>query len=705
MWRALFRFVGRHPRPFQVLAQMIAWPLILLVGASVLYQVRAWHYPLHRVAELPQRTLVLDRHGASLGHVYGHGENRMLVEAEEVSPLFIKALLAREDSRFYWHDGVDYLGVIRAARRNMEENRAVQGASTLTMQLARNTFGLTEKNLDRKLLEVAISRRIESRFSKKEILELYMNRVYFGSGLFGIERASQGYLMKPASALNLAESAMLAGIIRGPSRFSPFRSLETARSQQHEVLARMRQLRMITEEEERAARSMELALRPENERWASPGYVVQKVYEDLSGFLDPEQISLGGLRIHTTIDARLQGAAQRSLQNHLAEVERKPGFPHPVMEPGIEEERAEQTPYLQGAVVALDNSTGGVLALVGGRDYDDSPFNRAFYARRQVGSTFKPFVYAQAFAAGLRPGTLVSDGPIDLPADAGKRWRPENSDGTFGGPTPAEIGLIRSRNTMSIRVGQVAGWDQVLQLVRGVGFLSDFPSSPVAYLGAFDCDPLTLTSAYSVLANLGVKRAPFLIDRIENAEGEILYRHAPVEGEVLLPSVAWLTDSVLEKVMNEGTGRAARDLGFKAPCYGKTGTTNDYRDAWFAGFTDKVTCGVWVGLDRPQTIMKRGYGSALALPIWTGVMQEAEQAGFPAAAIPPPVPLVDVRLCRECGLLEGRRSIDPYTCRLPRDLVSARSCSGHLGAFTAQRLPEDNPLRAFGRLIFGRKRR
>lgn len=703
MWRALFRFVRRHPRPFQVLAVIAAVPLLLVAGIALFYVARSFRYSLDKVAELPQRTLVLDRHGESLGHVYGHGENRLVVKLDEVSPLFVKALLAREDSRFYWHGGVDYLGVIRALRRNLEEERTVQGASTLTMQLARNSFGLTEKSLDRKLVEVALAWRIEARFSKKEILELYMNRVYFGSGLFGVERAAQGYFMKPAADLNLAESAVLAGIIRGPSRFSPFRSLEAAKAQQREVLARMRQSRMITAEQQQTALAAPLALRPENDRQASPGYVVQQVYDDLSGFLKPEQISLGGLRIHTTIDSRLQGAAQRSLQTHLAAIEKRPGYPHPVMEPG--EEESSQTPYLQGAVVALDNASGGILALVGGRDYDDSSFNRALHAQRQVGSTFKPFVYAEGFARGLRPGTLVSDGAIDLPIDGGKRWRPENSDGTFGGPTPAEQGLIRSRNTMSVRVGQVAGWEAVAQLAKGAGIQADLPSTPVLYLGAFECDPLTLTSAYSVLANLGVKRWPYLIESIENAAGETLYRHVALQTAVLSPSVAWLTDSVLEKAVNEGTGRAARELGYKAPCYGKTGTTNDYHDAWFAGFTDKITCGVWVGLDRPQTIMKRGYGSALALPVWIGVMMEAEKAGFTAEPIPPPSPLVDVRLCRECGLVEGWRSIDPYSCRLPRDLVSTQACTGHFGALTLERIPQDSPLRAIGRLLFGRKRR
>ncbi len=698
-------FVLRHPRVFRVLAVLLAIPLIAFLIGSIVYQARVAFYPLDRIEDFRERTLVLDRNGERIGHVYGHGANRMVVTLDEVSPHFVNALLAREDSRFYRHGGVDYIGVARAVVRNIKEKRVAQGASTLTMQLARNSFDLSDHDLDRKFLEVALTRRMEREFSKDEILQYYMNRIYFGSGLYGIERAAEGYFMKPAADLTLAESALLAGIIRGPSRFSPFRDEQAALAQKRETLARMRQLRMISDEELAAAESAELALRPVDQRRASPGYVIQEVYEHLDGFLDEQQVKSGGLRVYTTIDRRLQEAAQASLRGHLAEVEQQDGFPHPAMVPG---ERQRESAYVQGAVVAIDNATGGILALVGGRDYDDSPFNRAFDAKRQVGSTFKTFVYAQAFSTGLKPGTLVSDGPISMRGGNGRRWEPGNSDGKFGGPTPAAVGLIRSRNTMSIRVGERGGLVPTLQFAHAVGFPGDLLESPVTYLGAFESDPLTLTSAYSIFPNHGIKRDPYFVERIENSEGEILFLRAkPIDPPVVLaPSVAWMTSDVLAKVMDEGTGRGARNLGYEAPCYGKTGTTDEFRDAWFAGYTDKITCGVWVGMDRPRTIVYKGYGSTLALPIWTGVMKAAEETEFAAAPLESPAPLVETMLCRECGLLESRRSVDPYLYALPRDLVPTSACTGHLGrSLAGGRGEEANPIRSIGRLLFGRKKK
>ena len=683
----------------------------LLTAASVLsiYHLRAQNYSLEKVRDFRERTWVLDRNGEQIGHVYGHGVNRRVVELDDVSPHFINALLAREDSRFYQHGGVDYLGVLRAIYRNLKEQRAAQGASTLTMQLARNTFGMREKSLDRKMVEVAIARRIEAKFSKEEILKSYLNRIYFGSGLYGVERAAQGYFMKPASDLTLPEAAMLAGIIRGPSSFSPFRSEELAKAQQREVLARMKQQRMITDAEATTAFTAKLALRPADQRMASPGYVVQEIHEKMEDFLSEKQIIQGGLRVFTTIDRRLQAAAQESMQAHLSEVEARSGFPHPAFEAGIDEERKRESPYVQGAVVALDNATGGILVLVGGRDYDDSPFNRAFDAQRQVGSTYKPFVYAQAFTSGLRPGTLVSDAAISMPGGGGRRWKPSNSDGKFGGPTPAATGLIRSRNTMSIRVGQMGGIEPNIALAQAVGFTAEIPESPVSYLGTFDSSPLQLASAYSVFPNFGAKHEPYLIERIETSAGEVLFERQAVEPEaVLAPSAAWLTAEVLGRVMDEGTGRAARNLDYDAPCYGKTGTTNDYRDAWFAGFTDKVTCGVWVGMDRPKTIMNRGYGSTLALPIWTGVMKAAEETDLAAALLQPPGKLVNVQLCAKCGLLESRRAVSPYAAALPMDFAPTENCSGHLGGIFASKERNgdgDNPIKALGRFLFGKKKK
>jgi len=706
-------------------ALLIAAGIVTVASGAIYYHGRALAYDLSLLREVPQRTLVYDRERALLGHVSGHGENRLVVPVSDVSEHFISALLAREDSRYFHHGGVDYRGVARAIVENVRRGDMEQGASTLTMQLARNTYGMREKTIGRKLQEVALARRIERRFSKDEILGFYINRIYFGAGLYGIERAAQGFFEKPASELTLGESAMLAGIIRGPSLLNPFRSLEDAKAARDEVLGRMLAEELITETEALAARAEPVVLRPPGERLATGSYVLQLIHDLLAGVLDPIDIKQGGLRVYTTIDSDLQERAARALDRHLSEIEARPGFPHPPRRdhPGGS---GTETNYVQGAVVSIDNSTGGFLALVGGRDFGESPFNRAVQARRQAGSTFKPFVYAVAFdRGGLLPGDYVSDDPIRLDSGGGKIWSPQNSDGTFTGLQPAAIGLIRSRNTMSVRVGQIAGLRNVLSLSRALKF-GEIPESPVSYLGAMDTTLTTITSAYSTFPAGGFNREPYLIERIEDAGGNELFQTEIRSVRVFRESVCWLTNDILGKVMDEGTGRSARRLGYEAPACGKTGTTNDYRDAWFVGYTDKITTGVWVGMDRPQTIMNRGYGSTLALPVWTAVMQEAEEAGFPAQKIPAPTDARETLICRECGNLATRRTTRPYVMPLPPDLTPAQTCPGHgSGIFTglgddprrARPLPDDGNaydprlhdpaapdgriLRQLGRWLFG----
>ncbi|NLT72000.1 MAG: hypothetical protein GXX91_15090, partial [Verrucomicrobiaceae bacterium] len=564
--------------------------LLVALAGSFYYGARAMRFDLEEIREAPQRTLVYDRDGKLLGHVAGHGENRVAVPVSQVSPHFIQALLAREDSRFYQHHGVDFLGVARAVVANLRAGGTRQGASTLTMQLARNTFGMREMSLQRKFMEVALSQRIERQFTKDEILAYYMNRVYFGSGLYGIERAAQGYFMKPAADLTLAESAMLAGVIRGPSLLNPFRSMENAKDIQGEVLERLVDADLITATEATEAKGQKIVLRPPNQRFATGSYTLQAVFDLLADYLEPHLIETGGLKIHTTVDTALQKTAEEALDAHLTSIEKRPGYPHP---PRRAHQKGKDTRYLQGAVVSIDNRTGAILALVGGRDFGESPYNRAYRARRQVGSTFKPFVYAVAFdRGGLLPGAFISDDAIRLQTGGGAPWAPRNSDGQFTGLHPAALGLIRSRNTMSVRVGLVAGLDNVRSLARVLKF-GEIPASPVISLGAFETTPVTITSAYSTFAAKGVNLMPYLIERIEHQDGSILYQNQ-VRGRPVFPeSVSWLTSDILAKVLDEGTATAARKAGYQAPASGKTGTTNNYVDAWFVGYTDKVTTGVW----------------------------------------------------------------------------------------------------------------
>ncbi len=662
--------------------------LLSFFGGSVYFWVKAMSFDLDTLKEVPQRTLVYGRDNKVIGHVSGHGENRLVVPVSEISQNFIKALLAREDSRFYEHGGVDYRGVARAVVANFKKGGMEQGASTLTMQLARNASGLRDMTVWRKWHEVAIARRIERNYTKDEILGFYVNRIYFGSGLYGIERASQGFFEKPASGLSPGEGAMLAGIIRGPSILNPFRNLEDAKATRDEVLARMVDEEIINQEASNAAKAESISLRPPNKRLATGSYVLQTVHDLISDFLSEVDIEQGGLRIYTSIDPSLQSRAEKALDSHLTGIEKRSGYSHPKRSAhqGV---GATTTKYVQGAVVAIENATGAILTLVGGRDFGESPYNRALEAKRQTGSTFKPFVYAVAFdRSGLLPGDYVSDNEIRMDGGNGKIWSPKNSDGTFTGLQPAAIGLIRSRNTMSIRVGQIAGMNNVSSLARALKF-GEIPNSPVSYLGAFETTPMTITSAFSTFPAKGVNRAPFLIERIENSDGVVLFQNEIRSTNIFPESVCWVTGDIMGKVMDEGTGGGARRAGYKAPAYGKTGTTNDYKDAWFVGYSDKITTGVWVGLDQPKTVINKGYGSTLALPVWTEVMKEAEKVGFASVKIPKPANTNTMLICRECGNVANRKTTHPYQMEVPADLAPKRACIGHgLGIFSSRR-PRD----------------
>ncbi len=689
------------------------------------YTWQAQGYDLDEIKVMNERSWLLDRHGDRLGHVSGHGENREMITLDEVSPHFVNALLAREDSRFRKHGGVDWFGVARAMVRNLKEAEIVQGASTLTMQLARNTYGMREKTLRRKLLETAIAKRLESHLSKDEILESYLNRVYFGSGLYGIERASQGFFMKPSAELSLGEAAMLAGIIRAPSAMSPFRDTAAAYAQRDQVLMRMVELGFADRAEANAEMKTRIFLRPTGERMAELDYVEQMAHQQLSRFLSQHLIDRGGLRIYTTIDSKLQAEAIRALDEKLTAVETSDNFPHPARDQDKNTERLSSTDYLQGAVVAIENSSGDILAMVGGRDFGDSPFNRASEGYRQLGSTFKPFVYAAAFDAGIKPGVLVSDGAIALPGGNGQTWRPQNSDGKFGGYLPVASGLIRSRNTMTIRLGSSVGVENVLDLAERADLThTEVSPSPVALLGTFDATPMQVTAAYSSLANGGVYRNPQLIRKIESADGSVLYNDVADDDatpRIMSEAAAWTTAEVLREVVRSGTAASAKELGLNdLPVYGKTGTTNDYKDAWFAGFSDKISCAVWVGMDRPQTIMSRGYGGTLALPVWVEIMKTAEQSGFAAAERTAPEGYLPSAICRDCGLLASAATSSSWQFTLPPQLAPTQACVGrHLNSpasttdqntGTTQRRERvregvdrfTDPIKRLGRRIFGR---
>ncbi len=664
-------------------------------------------YDLARLGQMKQRSIVLDCKGREIGRL--HGENRVVVPLSQVSRNFTNALLAREDSRFYDHGGIDYIGVARAILRDLKESKAMQGASTLTMQLARNSFDdLNAKTMHRKIVEVMLARRIEASKTKDEILELYVNRIFFGSGLYGIERASKAYFGKGAGELSRGEGAMLAGIIRSPNRFSPFRNWQGALAERNTVLDRMVLKKYITQAEADAAKQEEIAVAAQPVIHTQENYMMEAVRRDLDLVLDEQEVEDGGLIIHTTLDRDLQSAAEQSLEKRLREVESKPGYPHATKAKfdaqwdGVTE--PPRTPYLQGAVLALDNRTGGILAVVGGRDYRQSRYDRALQAGRQIGSTIKPFIYAAAFMRGLLPGTMVEDAPIRPGELTGYNglWSPENSDGKFLGFVPAAVGLIHSRNAMTVRVGNYAGMDTVLGLLRDAGLGTVENVSPQIYIGNTGATLKALVGAMTIFPNHGVRRRPYLIQRIQSEPGALIYSTPVLESDVLPPAVAQITGRLLERVMSEGTAASARsELGFKEKAGGKTGTTNDFKDAWFAGYTREVTCGVWVGFDTPQTILEGGYGAKLSLPIWVDVMNSALAHDYKSDVPAAGQMIARTTICRVSGRLATSACAaqgEAYNEDLPLELVPHDYCTVHNGTGSEENRGEKKP-GFFGRIF------
>jgi penicillin-binding protein 1A len=664
--------------------------LLLLLAAGgfavfLFYGTWAQTFDMKNVGEMPERNTVYDVDGKIYSRLAG--ANRLKVSLSEVSPFFITAVLAREDARFYEHKGIDWRGILRALVRDVTSGSAKEGASSITQQLARNSLPLGGRTLSRKLLEAMVALRIERQFTKQQILELYINRIYFGNGCYGVETASQAYFGKSASKLNLPEAALLAGLIRGPNRFSPLKNPDGARTQRNIVLDRMVALKKLSTAEAEDAKRAKITPHPKRMPFVQENYAMDAVQRDLNLLLTQDQIDNGGLSIYTTLDPAVQSSAQDALETQLTKIEHQSNFHHPLKanyKPPENGEGDSAMPYVEGAVVLIDNASGGIRALVGGRDYAQSKFNRALApANRQVGSAFKPFVYTIAFNHGLLPGAAISDGPIRPGEIEGAgSWSPANSDGTYGGIMPCSYGLIHSRNTMSVRVGQFAGLDAVQKVANDLGVSQNIPNGPAIYIGSFETNLKALTAAYSVFPNAGLRKQAYIIERIDNQQHKPIYRAAHISVPTLDPSAAWMTSQLMEEVLTKGTAASALSLGFRLPAAGKTGTTNDYKDAWFVGYTSTLTCGVWVGFDQPTTIVPHGYGAALALPVWTQVMNKAAQH-YPAEPLQPSMPIQHATVCSisnqlattGCTAAESAYDID-----LPADKVPTTACQVHGGS-------------------------
>ncbi|HUP88244.1 MAG TPA: PBP1A family penicillin-binding protein [Longimicrobiales bacterium] len=579
-----------------------------------------------------EASTIYDFRGQEVGKLFL--TRRFIVSLDSIPEYVPNAFIAIEDKRFYHHGGVDWRRVMGAFVTNVKSMGIQEGSSTITMQLARNAFPdqlpANKRTLFRKIAEARVARSIEKQYAKKEILALYLNQIYFGNGAYGIEAAAQEYYGKPASKLNLAEAATMAALPRAPSRMNPRSNKELAYQGRKEVLSRMVEQKLIDADEAEKAVNAKLKLRKGKEKLSYPApYFIEALREVLESELG-DAIYSKGYKIYTTLDARLQATLEQELANQLRAIESGAfgAYRHPTYAAALADTTDEDkgTKYLQGAGIFMDPRNGDVRALVGGRNFSDSEFNRATYARRQPGSAFKPFVYAAAIADGYTPTYRLMDQPIRMVLSRRQVWEPKNYDGTFSGVTTLRDALAFSKNVPTIRLAMEIGISRVIAMARQMGLSGRIPSVPSVVLGTAEVTPMDLLGAYAGFANLGERpMTPRYVTKVVDREGREVWAQESQMKEVLDPAVAFETISLMQDVVDRGTATSVRAVGFRDPAAGKTGTTNDGADTWFVGMTPQLIGTIWIGFDKRQTIVARASGGEMAAPIWGRVMVRSGQ--------------------------------------------------------------------------------
>jgi penicillin-binding protein 1A len=630
--------------------------------------------------QTPVKTLLYDSRGRVLHEFYK--ENRSVIPLKQVPRNLINATLSTEDRNFYDHWGVDLWGIGRAAITNVLKMRRAEGGSTITQQLARNLFLTHERTITRKLKETALAMRIERTYSKDQILQLYFNQIYFGEGAYGVEAAAKTFFGKPVQELNLPECALLAGLPANPSLYSPRRRPQAAIARRAKVLRNLLATKSLTAVQFANAMNAPLgvtAVRYSNDR--AP-YFVEMVRQHLEERYGSNALYESGYRVYTTLDSDLQQVAERALEKHLvgleAELKLKQTHANYVLPIGDSARAVQRTAYLQGALVAIDPRSGSIRALVGGRDFNQSNFNRAVQAQRQAGSAFKPFVFVAAMDNGFRPTDIIVDEPVSFPAGDGTLYQPGNYDQTFRGPVTLRYALQQSINIPAIKLLRKVGTSLVSSYARRMGIKSPIGQNLSMALGSSEVTLVELTSAYGVFANSGVRNDPLFILKVEDRTGTVLEKNTQRPTEVLSQQTAAVMTSMLASVMDHGTGYPARARGFLMPAAGKTGTMDEYMDAWFVGYTPSMVCGVWVGFDQKRTIGKGVTGSRAALPIWTDFMIGATR-GRPSESFPMPLGTVNREVCSETGMLATDACPDVTTEMFAEGADPAEYCSAHPG--------------------------
>lgn len=714
---------ARDPRldPFhyrQRWARRLGYVLYGLVLAGLLAGAGAAGFVYFRyIRDLPDFTAIKEyrppvvsriyaRDGQLMGEFYA--ERRIEVPYSRLPRHLVLAFVAAEDARFFEHPGVDIFGIVRAFVRNLEAGEIVQGGSTITQQVVKRILLTSEKSFARKVKEAVLAYRIDNYLSKEEILEIYLNNIFLGHGAYGVEAAAQEFFGKHVEDLNLAESALLAGIPKAPSRYSPILNPRNAKERQAYVLRRMAEVGFISREEAQQALKQPLVFKPNRPGWIKEcGYFTEHVRSLLEDRFGKDRVMDLGLRVYTTADVSLHRIAQRSIKEGIDALVRRNGYRGPsrhlkgkelkafqdrqvayyrkypprkgqlvaalvvgtdrrrvvqlkmgeyagvlespdradrlvmstyaALRPGdvvkvrlLEQDRRskvwsaalEPAPTVQGALISMELESGKVRVLLGGKDFQDSSFNRAVQARRQPGSAFKPIIYAAAVERGYGPNSILYDEPLSLPGGRpGQVWSPQNYDHTYSGPITLATALARSRNVPAVRMMMALGVPAVAQMARTLGITSPIYPNYSSALGASEVTLLELTRAYSVFPNRGRLVEPVFIERIEDRDGRVLYESRPIKTQVMSPEGADTMTQLLIGVVERGT--ATRVQVLRRPIGGKTGTTNRTRDAWFIGFTPSLITGVWVGMDDERSLGPKETGSQAAAPIFISYMREA----------------------------------------------------------------------------------
>lgn len=637
--------IDRKNRPTRVLV------VVLLVGLWLGVASLGWGFTADPDKDLP----TLDRldifQPGEPSVLYASGgepfaslaqEFRIFVPLSRVPQLVRRAVLDIEDAQFYEHGAISLKGMARAALRNLTAAKVKEGGSTITQQLAKGLFLTSERTLARKVKEIQLATEIEHRYSKDKILEMYLNTIYFGGGAYGIEAAARTYFSKSVGQLTLGEAALLAGLAQAPSRYSPFTDIKRAKERRDIVLGRMQALGHASAAQVHSARSAPVTLNPFFKARGLANHFVDYARRDLEPRYGRALLTRGGLRIYTTLDLETQRIAGEVLRNGVKGIEktlagrRKGTPPDPV--------------GLEGALVALDPATGEIRAMVGGLDYTKSQFNRAVQARRQPGSTFKPFVYAAAFERGFTPANLLDDFPISYSIPQNGRtvdWRPENFDHQFRGQVTLRHALEESINVPTVRLLETVGMDPVIALARRMGIKSELRREYGLALGVSEVNLLELTGAYAVLGNQGLRMPPTSIRRIVGPSGEVLEAAVSAPDRVLREEVAFVTTSVLQGAVERGTAKRGRVPGWSVAA--KTGTSQGAMDMWFVGYTHRLAAGLWVGYDQPRSVGSHETAGQLAAPVWADFMRRALRR-VPNETMPIPEGILPAQVNYRTGL-------------------------------------------------------